>query len=245
MANDAHISGSGRITGGDYNEIHISGSGKWDGPIRCRSFHVSGSCRGQGTVTVLEDLHCSGSLRNEGHLDAGEISVSGSARVEGNVAGREAVHVSGSLQCHALYGGEVSISGGLKTESDVEATSFRLTGGGEISGLLNAEEVDICIGLSIGKPIRIGQIGGSEIRVRRRETISLLGRLFRDGKLNSPAVVVQQIEGDEIDLTGVQADVVRGTDIVIREGCEIGRIEHSGELTVEDGAKVGERVYVG
>jgi len=34
MANNAEISGSGRLSGGDYNEIDISGSGHWDGPIR-------------------------------------------------------------------------------------------------------------------------------------------------------------------------------------------------------------------
>ena len=242
MANDAHISGSGRISSGEYNEVHISGSGQWNGPVRCQSFHVSGSCRGEGPLTVLEDLHCAGSLRSKGTVDAKEISVSGSARIEGNVAGREEVHISGSLRCNTLYGGDISISGGLNTQGDVEADRFRMAGGGEIKGLLNAEEIDISIGFQVGS-LKIGQIGGSEIRVRRTGG-GLLSKLFAP-KSSNAAVVTSTIEGDEIDLTSVAADVVRGKDIIIRGGCRIGKVEYSGDLTILDGAEVGEQVKVG
>ena len=244
MANNVHISGSGHIQSGEYSEIHISGSGNWQGPVQCESFHISGSGHGEGTLTVLEDLHCSGSLRNEGHVDCKELSVSGSARVEGNVAGREEVHVSGSLRCRNLYGGEVSISGGINAEGDVEAEEFHLSGGGEIKGLLNAEEIDIVVGaFTIGR-LRIGQIGGSEIVIRRTQTAGLLGKILGSGKNGTAVVEVGVIEGDEIELACTKAEIVRGTNITLKSGCQIDRVEYSGELEIEDGVVVGEQVRI-
>ena len=243
MANDAHISGSGRLSGGDYNEVHISGSGRFDGPIHCKTFHVSGSCSGSGVLTVLEEMHCSGSLRTEGHLDCGEIHVSGSARVDGNVAGHEEVHISGSLRCTNLYGGDVSISGGLDAQGDVEADSFQLSGAGEIRGLLNAEEISITVS-GIPRVIRIGQIGGSEITIKPGTTIGFLSKLF-SGKTAGPgAAIVGTIEGDEIDLTSTTADEVRGADITLRDGCRIKRVEYSGDLMLEGDAQVEEQIHV-
>ena len=48
------------------------------------------------------------------------------------------------------------------------------------------------------------------------------------------------IEGDQVDLAGVQASTVRGTRVIIRSGCTIGRVEYSEACTVEDGAQVGQ-----
>ena len=241
MANDAHISGSGRLSGGDYNEVHISGSGKWDGPIRCTSFHISGSGNGQGTLTVLEELHCSGSLRSDGHVDAKEVHVSGSARIDGNVAGREEVHISGSLRCNNLYGGDITISGGLDTQGDVEADSFRITGAGEIRGLLNAEEIEIVVS-GVPRLIKISQIGGSKICIRPSTTMGFLSKLFSGKSAAAGAAEVGTIEGDEIELTSTTADVVRGTNITLHDGCKIKKVEYTGELVIDGDAVVGEQV---
>ena len=241
MAYDAHISGTGRLSGGEYNEVHISGSGHWDGPIHCKEMHVSGACSGTGNLTVMEDMHCSGSLRVGGHMDCGEIHISGSANVEGNVAGHSSVRVSGSLHCTTLYGGDVSISGGLNTRKDVEADSFHMSGAGEIHGLLNAEEIDITVS-GIPRTIKIGQIGGSEICIRPSTSVSLLGRLF--GNKTTGVAQVGEIEGDEIDLASTTADVVRGTNVILREGCHIRRVEYTGDLVLEGDAQVDEKVQV-
>ena len=243
MANDAHISGSGRLSGGDYNEVHISGSGKWDGPIHCRSFHVSGSCNGKGTLTVLEDLHCSGSFRSDSHVDTKELHISGSARVDGNVAGREAVQVSGSLRCNNLYGGDVKVSGGLDTQGDVEADEFFMTGAGEIRGLLNAEEIEIVVS-GIPRVVKISQIGGSKICIRPGATMGFLSKLFSSKTTAPGAAEVGTIEGDAIELTATTADVVRGTNVTLHSGCQIKRVEYSGDLVIEGDAVVGEQVKV-
>ena len=48
------------------------------------------------------------------------------------------------------------------------------------------------------------------------------------------------IEADQINIEYAQIDVLRGTDIKVGAGCDIGLIEYSGNLTVDPDAKVGE-----
>ena len=243
MANDAHISGSGRLTGGDYNEIHISGSGHWDGPIHCSEFHVSGACKGTGDLTVTDSMHCSGSLRTDGHMDCGQVRISGSARVGGNITGRDEVRISGSLVCHGLYGGKITVSGGLDIQTDVEADSFALSGMAKIQGLLNAEEVDITVGGMPGTVV-IGQIGGSRITVKTAETRGFLRKLVSGRRASAGEVKAGSIEGDDIDLTATAADVVRGNNITLRDGCRIKRVEFTGNLTLEGDAQADEQIRV-
>ena len=137
--------------------------------------------------------------------------------------------------------GDVSISGGLNTRKDVEADSFHMSGAGEIHGLLNAEEIDITVS-GIPRTIKIGQIGGSEICIRPSTSVSLLGRLF--GNKTTGVAQVGEIEGDEIDLASTTADVVRGTNVTLREGCHIRRVEYTGDLVLEGDAQVDEKVQV-
>lgn len=39
-------------------------------------------------------------------------------------------------------------------------------------------------------------------------------------------------------------DTIRGTKVTIMSGCEVKRVEYSGELTVEGGAKVEEQIKI-
>jgi hypothetical protein len=55
---------------------------------------------------------------------------------------------------------------------------------------------------------------------------------------------VETIEGEEIDIEGTKADLVRGRNVVIGSGCEIERVEYSGTLTVDKTAKVEEQVKI-
>ena len=54
---------------------------------------------------------------------------------------------------------------------------------------------------------------------------------------------VRTIEGDQVELEYTQAKVVRGKYVRIGAGCEIDRVEYSGDLTVEGGV-VREQVRV-
>ena len=45
--NDISISGSGKIAGGEYDNIRISGSGSMTGDVTANSVHISGSGRSE------------------------------------------------------------------------------------------------------------------------------------------------------------------------------------------------------
>ena len=261
---DQKISGSGTVIGGEYNKISISGSGKYTGDIVCREFHASGSAKGDGSITASEEIHCSGSLKGTGDLKSGDIRVSGSAKMDGNVTGTEEIKVSGSLtgkeikggsvkvsgsvSCNSLSGTEVKISGGIRVEKDLEADHAIISGSGYIHGLLNAEVVEIGdsdgLVISFGSDagtLRIGAIGGSSIHISKKGAHGLFFRKTAQNESSRCFVYTDTIEGDEIELDGVQADCVRGHNIIIHRNCRIGQVEYSGTLEVEDGAEVSAR----
>ena len=261
---DQHISGSGTFGPGAYNEISVSGSARYTGAVSCRSLHVSGSLKGDGSITAAEELHCSGSLKGTGDLAADDLSVSGSLKTDGSVSAGTKAKVSGSISCGELHGGIVKVSGStscttltgsvvkisgmIRAEKDVEAESVMISGAGYINGLLNAE--DIMIGseesFSLGlfsagtDTLKIGTIGGSRIRILRQPRKGLFFRQKEADRLCF--VTADTIEGDEIELDGVQAECVRGQNVTIHKNCRIGRVEYSGSLTVDSGAEVGEQV---
>lgn len=94
---DARISGSGVISGGQYENIHISGSGKITGNCKAESIHISGSGKAQGTIEVNE-LKVSGSGSFEQKVIAKEIIASGAIQFREDCEA-DSISVSGSISC--------------------------------------------------------------------------------------------------------------------------------------------------
>lgn len=247
MSQSIHCSGANTASGGEYEEIHCSGSLKIQGDTACQALQNSGALKLAGSLVCTEELHSSGALRVEGAIRTGRARVSGSLKSEGDL------HCSGDFRCSGstalggslqvgsgsisgvcsvggtLHGGELRVSGKL-TAQEVEAESFTASGKLEISGLLNAEKIEI----EVSGSNEVGDIGGGTITVRRiSHGLSFGERVLR----------VKSIEGDTVDLECTQAEVVRGKNIRIGRNCRIGRVEHSGDLTVE-GGEVGEQVRI-
>ena len=242
---DMKISGSSTMPGGEYGSVSISGAGKVQGDLRCERMscsgasHVDGSveCSGKvsvsgatkilGSLTCGEALHCSGALRCSGDVDTPELRCSGSTAIDGRLTGGK-MSTSGELRARAVHGTELSASGSCRIEEGVEADLIRMSGLYNIGGLLNAETVE----LTAAAGCSVGDIGGSKITVRR-EVPGLLRRLFSGTAAHSTKV--HTIEGDDITLEYVTADVVRGRRVQIGEGCRIGRVEYAETLEAADG----------
>ena len=80
-----------------------------------------------------------------------------------------------------------------------------MTGAAEIGGLLNAETVEI----SANRAVHIHAIGGSSIRILRKDAAAFLG-LFR----TTPGCAkIGSIEGDDIELAYVETEIVRGRNV--------------------------------
>ena len=104
---DYNISGSGSISGGEYDNIGVSGSCTMSGHVKCKSMCVSGSCRGDGDVVCAQ------------------FKGSGSVRAHSITADK--IECSGSLSCDELKAQSIGASGSVKTDS-IEADRLVCSG---------------------------------------------------------------------------------------------------------------------
>jgi cytoskeletal protein CcmA (bactofilin family) len=230
--NDLKLSGAQVIGGGEYADIHCSGSIKIEGDIKCESFFNSGSCRALGDVACAHEFRTSGSV-SSGALSAEKLVSSGTLNVDSFSGG--SLEASGSFHCRgALQGDSIVVTGSLQS-AGIEAESVRLCGSFRVSGQIDAEHVAIKLSSMIRGQAE--SIVGSQIQIGctfERKIFGFLGA----------CVHVQTIEGDDLDLDFVDADVVRGKNVRIGKRCSIGRLEYSETVQIEPGAQIAESVQV-
>lgn len=243
-------SGATAIAGGVYGEVRVSASLRVNGTLECDSLSSSGAVRINGDLLCAGQVSCAGSVKAEGSVKMEAGAFSGSYYCDGNtdcskkLACSGSAQINGDLRCGkgkfsgscvvggTVRGNEISCSGRLKAGKDVEAENFYSSGDLEIQGLLNAERME----LKVNSICKVSSMGGGFISVQK----DWHGFSFGGGK---PRLCVRTIEGDTIELESTQAEVVRGKNVRIGRDCEIGRVEFSGELTV-DGGTVGEQVRI-
>ena len=247
---DMKISGSSTMPGGEYGRVSISGAGKVQGSLKCEELHCSGAAKILGDVDCTGEIRSSGAGKVEGSAQCESLSSSGAFSVDAGLTVRTLVSSSGSVQAAqqltadeirstgCLEAGRVhcrafTSSGSCRVSGDLEAETAVLTGAAEIGGLLNAETVEI----SANRAVHIHAIGGSSIRILRKDAAAFLG-LFR----TTPGCAkIGSIEGDDIELAYVETEIVRGRNVRIGEDCRIGCVEYSGTLTAAPGT-VGKSV---
>ena len=244
-----NITGSGTIQGGDYNEgIHISGSGIINGRTRCTELHVSGAvcsnsgfeCTGEIHVSgsgKFEDVkaaavHASGSFIAKSLDVGGELRSSGSCKIKEKLNANDA-HISGSLSANEAKFRNAKISGRFDCEGDAEAEEFLISGPVFIKGLLNAENVDIKLGFRKFTNV-INSIGGTTIRIELREEAH---RPF--AKTVAKTIVKESIEGDAIFLENTECPLVVGKNVIIGEGCKIGKVQYTNNFSRDGSAEIG------
>lgn len=232
---DLRIDGSGSSGGGTYNSVKINGSGKISGDIICSEFKINGAGEAVGNVEAGRFV-INGSGHIVGNLKAEEAKISGSASLGGNVTGGT-IKISGSADIKSgVDMHQIKIEGTMKAGGDCSAESFYSNGVFEIGGLLNADDIDIQL---YWHKSRAREIGGGRINVRPGAGGgSILRSLFSFG-LSNPQLEADTIEGDEISLENTKAKVVRGNNITIGPGCDIGLVEYKGQYQRNGDARVG------
>lgn len=234
---DLKIDGSGSAPGGLFGSVKINGAGRIAGDIVCREFRINGSGTINGSLET-DDGKINGTGTIDGNVKAKKLKSSGSTQIKGGISG-EALIVSGS----ACIGKNVDvqnvrIQGSAKIGGDCNAEYFHSDGAFEINGLLNAD--DIYIGLYHSKS-KVKEIGGGKIHAElgTNTGFRVLKTIFTLGMYN-PVLEAEMIEGDEIILEYTLAKVVRGTNVTIGRGCEIGLVEYKGYLIKTGDARVME-----
>lgn len=233
-------SGATTVAGGVYDQVSTSGALKSSGSIDCMSLHSSGATKIAGDLICAGEVSGSGAIKINGRLQTGSLRSSGSVHAGEELICDGEARISGSLGCAGdvradclrCYGSttsagvvrarEVHVSGKLEA-GGVEAELFYSTGKLSVRGLLNAENVDI----RLGGRCEVSDIGGSHITACKERVVGF--------SFSRPELCVKTIEGDTIELEYTKAEVVRGRYVRIGAGCEIGRVEYTEDLTVENG----------
>ncbi|MFD0715969.1 polymer-forming cytoskeletal protein [Paenibacillus sp. GCM10027626] len=217
---DLKIIGVGGASGGSFRHVTIDGVGKVDGGLQCEQAVINGVATIRGEIAA-EHLDLNGKMSVQGNL------VAAVAAIEGHIK------VSGKLECD-----QVKLSGIMKLQGDCEAEFFTARGSFEITGMLNAGEIDIIL----HGPGEAVEIGAERIRVSKSDKQTWSKWLKWLIPSFNPHLTAAVIEGDEVQLEATSAKVVRGNRIMIGADCSIGRVEYRTELIIHPNAKVAEKI---
>ncbi len=267
-----NISGVYSNSGGVFGDISVTGSGKLNGDVECQSFRSSGAstvlgdlkCQSfgsSGSTKITGSVYCDGELKTsgvlavEGDADAKEVRISGSGRFAGNIKAENLVSVSGAVYCEKsiVSGKDVRVSGSAKVNGDLAAEEIHISGSFNVRGTINGEVTEIVLGEGSGEK-KAGSVGGRRVTVKRKREdedgflyniiTSIEKTLFPSKCERNAAFVTDFIEADVICLEYTDAKLVRGNDITIGDGCNVGRVEYYGKVTFSDSATIGEMVEI-
>ncbi len=173
-----------------------------------------------------------------GDVDADMVKCQGVGKSDGVITCRK-LEVQGLFTAtNRIRAEEAEIMGLLKSKSDFSAERINVKGAMVIDGILNTGSLDI----QFERFGRIREVGAHSINVRPlTHPIKNRGGQFLDNLLNTFAgqrFRMDVVEADEIYLENVQANVVRGENVVIGPNCAIGCLEYSKKARVHDSSKV-------
>ncbi|OAB37708.1 hypothetical protein PMSD_09120 [Paenibacillus macquariensis subsp. defensor] len=230
--NDLRITGNGSSGGGSYAKVKIMGDSIIHGDVECSHFRCMGTASIEGSLKS-GNVSCTGNMKVHQGMQSEDISIMGELEVMGGLNAQTLkvngeVRVEGSLNVEKVKGqGTLSISG------DCQGEEIIIRGSVDIGNMLNGEVIEI----KLYGPSRAREIGGGKITINKGMTIPLIGK-FSPGA--NGAMQADSIEGDEIRLENTKAAVVRGRNVYIGSGCEIGLVEYKNEYKQDNGAEVGQ-----
>ncbi len=169
-----------------------------------------------GDCTLSDSCSCH-SLRVVGELHARHHLTADNSRIHGTL------RVNGNTKFLKLM-----LLGFMGVDGDFEAESLSVRGELNVAGLLNADKADF------------HSYGHSVIREMGGGLLTVTSPFWPPWKRFRPSLRADIIEYDEANLENVQADVLRGKNLVVGKHCRIGRVEYSGTLTVHKSAFVAQ-----
>lgn len=202
-------------------DLKIVGDGTYPGG-NYEKVAITGNGVVSGNVTAGE-ARFTGSCAVQGNASFRYFKITGQGDVEGDLISEE-VKVTGELNVKSIRTELLKIKGFLNSSGNIEVEEMNVKGGFDIMGSLNVGQ--LAVNLQIA-PSSVKEIGGEEIMIKSK---SLLNRKYR--------LQAELIEGDRIYLEYTTANVVRGNDIELGPGCQIGLVEYRENFENKD-SKVG------
>lgn len=239
-----NISGTGKINGGRFAEVSISGLGQILGDVEADRIEVSG----MGTIkgrAKMQRLIINGNGTVEGELEGSELDVTGNFKVNGSAKVHEIRNQGRARFEGGIKAEKVSSTGYLSAGQDLETENFICNGSFAIEGLLNANKVEVEInGFGYAR-----EIGCEEIFVKCAPLTpwNFLHKIitpFLGPKRELDKLTTEVLEGTIVNISSTNAKIVRGFEVRIGPGCNIGEVEYSGKLEVDPQAVVGKQTKI-
>ncbi len=229
---DLVIGGYGSAGGGQYGAVKINGYGKIGGDVQCDIMRINGA--GETMGVECDSIHVNGSGDIGGALKTRELKVNGTGTFSG-AANSETATVTGTATFKAGLSAQLlNVSGSIHVGGDCSAERFVSSGVFTVDGLLSADHIEVYLDWNKS---RAKEIGGADISVKPGPRgMGVLRSLFS----HSPVLEADTIEGNELSLELTKARVVRGNNVSLGDGCEIGLVEYKGTLRKTGNARVGE-----
>ena len=224
--NNINVFAASSITGGVYNKIRVFGAADINGDVTAESLSVYGAADFNGNCDI-KDMSIKGACDFKGYVKAVNLDVKGACDFNGDVH-IEFLKIYGavSFKQKVSRATDIKIYGVVEVET-LEADTIMVKGVLECKEQLNADFIEI----NSNSESEIKEIVGSKIIIQPDK------KMFK--KLGKP-VVVDLVEGDEIELENVKAKVVRGNTVKIGKYCEIERVEYNDTLVVSNKSDVKE-----
>ncbi|MDB5055459.1 MAG: hypothetical protein JWM44_3509 [Bacilli bacterium] len=209
------ISGIGSSNGGTVRVAKIEGIGRVDGDIICSDFILNGKA----------DIH--------GSIKASTAEINGTVVVEGNLHS-DRLRINGKVIVDSdLIGENMQLNGMASVKGKCEMEKFNAIGRLQV-GVLNAGNIQI----TLHGNSNIAEIGGEHIQIRKAPGIDFAKWLKVLPIPLGNKLTAQTIEGDYVYVEYTTAAVVRGINVTIGPGCEIGLVEYKTKFDQDKGSKV-------
>ncbi|GAY75501.1 hypothetical protein [Sporolactobacillus inulinus] len=227
------VMGETQSHGGTFDKVRIMGECTIMGSAEADSFKVMGECSVSGNLSsnLFKNM---GEVTIDGNLAAHTVQLMGQTQVHGQCVLQQSSVYGECTVGKSLTGEAMKLRGVLSVAGDVSLESLDMRGGINVEGLLNCGTVDMI--LKFNAINKVKEIGAGRISVKRKQS------LF--GASPTRRLRVETIEGDQISLEDTEAKIVRGTDVVIGDGCTVDRVEYSGSYLTSGTYRVGEAVRV-
>lgn len=201
--------------------VEIAQGGNYKAVVISENAKINGNCNCDSAIFMGYSPECG----VNGNVKADFLKVHGMAEIYGNV--------NAEL---------LKIWGGISVKGDCEAEAMSIKGGVTVDGLLNAENINI----QMFWPCRVNEIGGGQIRIKRLpQLLNDLKNIFKYFKSDSfPILEAEVIEGDIVYLEYTKARIVRGNNVTIGPGCEIGMVEYKESIRQDESAVINDLLKI-
>lgn len=216
-------------------EVQINGTGSAeDSGI----LHVSGNCKmeqnnvkinGTGKIKGGEfgDVRVNGTAKCTGDLTAKDIRVNGTFACDGSITANS-ISCGGTMRCDSgISVGKLDINGTFRVKqgADIEAETISCNGTLHTEGQISADF------LKARGQVTAHEIVGDHIVIRTKTFLLLRAFSWEKSKIDL-------IEATTIELSGVVAKSVNGSNITIGPNCQIDTLDCNGELSIHPSSEV-------